>query len=96
MPDMSNSKEENLDDQSILENILQKLYKLFDEQPSDVKVGDILKVIELKHKLTVTGPGEKKFWAMIEQVRQEKLPQGPGTKAPLRKKKGNPKEAKVS
>jgi hypothetical protein len=94
--DMSTSKEMNQDDLSIVENILQKLYELFNTQPSEVKVGDILKVIELKHKLIVTGHAERKFWSMIEQVRQEQLNSGPSAKVSLRKRKGVPKETKVS
>ena len=37
------------------------------------KVGDLLKVIELKRKLSVEGKGEKKFWDMVNKLRQEEL-----------------------
>jgi hypothetical protein len=38
-----------------------------------VKVGDLVKIIELQNKL-FTGPdAEEKFWEMIEKIRQEEL-----------------------
>lgn len=41
------------------------------------KVGDLLKTIELKNKLSVSGKAEKKFWKMINQIREEDMEKSP-------------------
>ncbi len=44
-----------------------------EKNEKQVKVGDLLKVIELKNKLSVAGKGEKKFWEMIDKIRDKEL-----------------------
>ncbi len=62
-------------DLAIIENIRNVLYGLFNKQPSDTKVGDILKVIELRQKLLASGdqPNKDAFWARINKVRTQEL-----------------------
>lgn len=66
-------KHEQHSDLEILESIKNKLYKEFRSDNSKVKVGDLLKVLEMKNKLSVTGEAEKKFWEMINKIREEEL-----------------------
>lgn len=61
------------DDLEILENIRNKIYDDLTGVKPKMKVGDLVKVIALKNKLTVTGKSEKKFWGFVNGVRQEKL-----------------------
>ena len=37
------------------------------------KVGELLKVIEMKKKLVIEGKAEKKFWERLNQIRTEEL-----------------------
>jgi hypothetical protein len=60
-------------DLEILEYIKNELFHEFMENKTNVKVGDLLKVIEMKNKLSVTGKAEKKFWEMINKIREEEL-----------------------
>lgn len=70
------TKSEKKKDSEILQEVLERLYKGFKRRPSQVKVGDILKVIELKLKLKATGGdrGQKALWELINNVRQEEIP----------------------
>ncbi len=69
----SADKQEQHNDLEILEFIENELFKRFKNKNSKVKVGDLLKVIEMKNKLSVTGKAEKKFWEMINKIREEEL-----------------------
>jgi hypothetical protein len=83
---VTNKKEFN--DLDILEEIKQKLYNKILNDKSQPKVGDLLKVIEMKNKLSVAGRGEKKFWEMIDKIRREELSSAEGTKARKSKRAG--------
>jgi hypothetical protein len=61
------------DDLEILEELKQKFYKEISQSKTPPKVGELLKVIEMKSKLSVAGKAEKKFWEMINKIRQEEL-----------------------
>lgn len=80
------SEDKKLSDLEMLEDLKQKIHKGLKEK--DFKVGDLLKVIEMKNKLSVTGKAEKKFWDMIDELRQETLPKNKkGGKAKKKDKK---------
>ena len=85
------SEDKPLNDLQILENVRNKLYEIFDNNPEKMKVGDLLKVIELKKKLSVSGSGEKKFWEMINKLREEELA-GPSNPNVPRKRPGRGKQ----
>jgi hypothetical protein len=46
----------------------------------NAKLGDLIKMVELRHKLTPGGAGQKRFWKLVEEIRQ-----GVADKAPTRK-----------
>lgn len=61
------------DDLDILEDLKNEIYETIRKNVAQSKVGDLVKVIELKRKLSVEGKGEKKFWEMVNKIRQEEL-----------------------
>ncbi len=71
------NEDKTLDDLQILEDVRNTLHKIFKNNPEKTKVGDLLKVIELKKRLSVSGSGEKKFWEMINKLREEELAEPP-------------------
>nr|MBN2276853.1 hypothetical protein [candidate division Zixibacteria bacterium] len=74
-------------DIEILENLKRRIYEAICENPGSPKLGDLLKVMEMKNKLSVSGKAEKKFWEMINRIRDEELP---GKKKPVPTKKNRP------
>jgi hypothetical protein len=62
-----------ISDLDILEDLKMIFYDAIKKNDPIPKVGDLLKIIEMKNKLTVSGKAEKKFWEMIDKVRLEKL-----------------------
>jgi len=73
-----------LDDLEILEDLKNMIYEAIKGNESQPKVGDLLKVIELKRKLAVSGKAEKKFWDMINSIRKDELSK-PAKKATVKK-----------
>jgi hypothetical protein len=71
--EVTNEEKEQHSDLEILEFLKNKLFHEFKEDKSNVKVGDLLKVLEMKNKLSVTGKAEKKFWEMINKIREAEL-----------------------
>ena len=71
--DTDEQGEKIIDDLDILEDLKQTIYNAIKKNESQPKVGDLLKVIELKRKLSVEGKGEKKFWKMVNKIRDEEL-----------------------
>jgi len=71
-----------LSDLEILEELRNRLYQAITGNKDQPKVGDLLKVMDMKKKLSVEGRAEKKFWEMINRLRQEELT------APAGKQKG--------
>jgi len=71
------SDAEPLSDLEILEELRNILYNAIRDKESQPKVGDLLKVIELKRKLSVEGKGEKQFWDMVNKIREKELNKPP-------------------
>jgi len=63
----------NLDDLGMLKSIRDDMYDKLKKEMEKPKVGDLLRVIEMKQKLSVQDQGEKKFWEMVNRVRGEEL-----------------------
>ncbi len=63
------------------DDLIARYCRLFAEKDDEnAKIGDLLKMIELRHKLTPGGAGQKRFWKLVEEIRQ-----GVADKAPTRK-----------
>jgi hypothetical protein len=62
--------------------IIERLDKLIDlyfdsiaaDPDKHAKLGDLLKMIDLRQKLLPDNSNQKQFWDMIERICQEKLP----------------------
>jgi hypothetical protein len=44
-----------------------------EEGTINLKVGDLLKIVEIQRKLSSDTSAEKKFWEIIEQIRKTEL-----------------------
>lgn len=62
-----------LGDLDMLDKIRNELYNKLIKQMENPKVGELLRVIEMKQKISVEGKGEKKFWEMVNKIRTEEL-----------------------
>ena len=62
-----------MDDLDMLEELKNKLYESLGTKMNPASVGALLKVIEMKKKLSVSGKAEKRFWDMINELREETL-----------------------
>jgi hypothetical protein len=67
----SNTPAEGLE---ILDDLIGRYYKkLLKNIDENLKPGDLLKMIELRHKLARTGAEQEKFWAMLSRIRRDTL-----------------------
>ena len=58
----------------ILDELIKKIYKrLLKDIDENFKVGDLLKMIELRHKLAPSSVEQEKFWAMLSKIRRDVL-----------------------
>ena len=56
----------------ILDELIRKIYKrLLNDNEENFKVGDLLKMIELRHKLAPSGAEQEKFWAILSKIRRD-------------------------
>ena len=63
------------------DDLIEHYCRLFaKENDKNAKIGDLLKMIELRHKLTPGGADQKRFWKLVEEIRQ-----GAADKTPTRK-----------
>jgi len=60
-------------DNELLNDIKGRISEQIQRGTIKLKVGDLLKIIELQKKLSSDSGAEEKFWDVIEQIRQEGL-----------------------
>ncbi len=60
-------------DQELLYEIKKEIWGQIQSGEIKMKVGDLLKVLEIQKKLASDSSAEEKFWELIEQIRQEEL-----------------------
>ena len=60
-------------DKEFLDFIKERISEQIQRGKIELKVGDLLKIIELQKKLSSDSKAEEKFWEVIEQIRQEGL-----------------------
>ena len=78
----------------ILDELIKKIYKrLLKDIDKNLKVGDLLKMIELRHKLAPSSAEQEKFWAMLSKIRRDVLKNPAGSDKP--KKKGIPQKSVI-
>lgn len=64
------------DEIMFLEDLISEHYKKLLQRIKDgenIKLGDWLKMIELKRKLTPADAEQKKFWEKLDKIRKEEL-----------------------
>jgi len=62
------------DDLSMLDDLIRRYYReLLNSIKEHAKLGDFIKMIELRRKLAPGDADQKEFWRMLEQIRQEAL-----------------------
>ncbi|MBN2227096.1 MAG: hypothetical protein JW763_06995 [candidate division Zixibacteria bacterium] len=74
MGDTSVKTTAQMSDLDILQDLRNLLFDAITKNEKQPKVGDLLKVIELKRKLSVAGKSEQDFWNMIDSLRKRELP----------------------
>jgi hypothetical protein len=57
-----------------LEILIDKGIQMLEDDSFKPRIQDALKAIQLKEKVSKTSEGEKFFWEMIEELREEELP----------------------
>jgi len=58
----------------MLDDLIKACYKqLLDKMAEDAKLGDFLKMVEMRAKLTPSESEQAKFWKMLAKVRAETL-----------------------
>ncbi len=59
---------------NMLDQLITKCFgELLDTVAKNIKLGDFLKMIELRRRLAPSDADQKKFWDLLEQVRRDKL-----------------------
>ncbi|MBD3402796.1 hypothetical protein GF420_07860 [candidate division GN15 bacterium] len=73
-----------------LDELITSLFtEINDNVRKHAKLGDLIRMIELRQKLLPDNSSQREFWKMMEQIRREQLPadgKGARNKQPLRKK----------
>lgn len=62
------------DDLAMLDELIRRSFKeLLASIGENVKIGDFIKMLETRHKLTPAGDDQGEFWSMLESIRKEAL-----------------------
>lgn len=59
--------------------ITDMIAELRENVANHAKIGDLVRMIELRYKLLPDHSSQKEFWKMMEKIRKEKLPSGKTT-----------------
>ncbi|MCB2231192.1 hypothetical protein KQH82_10795 [bacterium] len=66
--------------QSLIDDLDSLITGMIDQIRNDAakhaKIGDLIRMIELRYKLLPDHSSQKEFWKMMEKIRKEKLPSG--------------------
>ncbi|MFH1699175.1 MAG: hypothetical protein ABIE07_01195 [Candidatus Zixiibacteriota bacterium] len=60
-------------DKELLDFLKNTIVDQIDEGKISLKVGDLLRILEIQKKLSSDNDSEAKFWEIIEKIRQEEL-----------------------
>ncbi|SYZ72434.1 hypothetical protein TRIP_C20549 [Candidatus Zixiibacteriota bacterium] len=84
---MTAEKAESYTDLEMMEIMINDLFEKFRNNSKGVKVGDIMKIMEYKRKITLSDKSERKFWEMINGIREAHLAGGKKKKSSGAEKK---------
>jgi len=63
-------------DKELLEFLKDTIISQIQDGNINLKVGDLLKILEIQKRLLSDNDAEAEFWKVIEQIRQEELKRG--------------------
>jgi hypothetical protein len=82
---MTRRKKESVDlpeDLAMLDELISQCYgELLKSVKENAKLGDFIKMIELRRKLAPKDADQRKFWSMLERIREETLAKTKGNAA---------------
>ncbi|MEW6411651.1 MAG: hypothetical protein AB1483_04155 [Candidatus Zixiibacteriota bacterium] len=59
----------------VLDGLIKNYYeKLIRVKSEDIKIGDFLKMVEMRKKLMPSQADQEKFWKMLDDIRRKNLP----------------------
>jgi hypothetical protein len=71
--DPSSTADSSRRDLDLVEQLLERCWQQIDSSELNVKLADLVRLLEFKEKLRPAVAAEKTFWTMIEQMRHEEL-----------------------
>lgn len=74
----------------LIEGYFREVIKHVEE---NAKLGDLIKMVELRHKLTPGGADQKRFWKLVDEIRQGTIDKKP-VKKTARAKTTKPRKNK--
>ena len=100
MPKPKGAVKENDKTREILDDLIERTYEKFFkiEEIEKIKIGELLKMIEQRLKLTPDDLSQKQFWAKLEKIRKEALSEAASSRrtASAKKKTSGRKTSKTS
>ncbi len=92
MPRAGRSSDKLPDNLSMLDDLIRRCYgELLKSIQEHAKLGDFLKMVELRRKLAPGDSDQKQFWKMLEKIRRETLEQDK-VKRPTPRKRASKKQ----
>ena len=65
----------------LLDELIEGYFReVLEHVKENAKLGDLIKMIELRHKLTPSGADQKRFWKLVDEIRQGTIGKKPITK----------------
>ena len=72
--------------QSMLDELIRMFYEVLKEREGvDAKIGDFMKMIELRRKLAPGDDDQKEFWKMIDEIRRSRSDEGKANRKPKKR-----------
>lgn len=73
MMEESSRQPKVISDTELLQRIKEEFYRQINEHEIKMKVGDLVKILDIQRNLASDPDAKEKFWEMIEKIRQEEL-----------------------
>ena len=78
----------------LFDELIERYYReIIKHAEENAKLGDLIKMVELRHKLTPGGADQKRFWKLVDEIRQGTIEKKPAKKA-ARAKTSNSRKKK--
>ena len=65
-----------LSDEELLEKIKSEFVRQLEDGEIKLKVGDLVKILDIQNKLSTDNDAREKFWELIEKARKKGLKHG--------------------